>query len=138
MSVAAKYASFALLATAVNIASQDLALRVYTGDHALLASVLAGTAVGLLLKYTLDKKYIFRFAPADIAHDSRTFLLYAFTGVFTTAIFWGFEFGFEFLFRDKHLRYLGAVIGLGIGYMLKYALDRRFVFERAATNRTGQ
>ncbi len=137
MSVATKYLIFALLATAVNIASQDLALRVYTADHALLVSVLVGTFAGLLLKYTLDKKYIFRFVPSSIAHDSRTFLLYALMGVFTTAIFWGFEFGFEFLFHNKHLRYLGATIGLGIGYMLKYALDKRFVFERAETSRTG-
>ena len=29
---------------------------------------------------------------------------------------------------DRHMRYVGAVIGLTIGYMTKYQLDRRFVF----------
>ena len=51
-------------------------------------------------------------------------------GVVTTLIFWGFEFTFEYLFRTKFMRYLGAVIGLSIGYFIKYNLDRRFVFNQ--------
>jgi putative flippase GtrA len=131
MSIALKYAIFALLATMVNIASQDLALALYGGRHALVCSVLAGTATGLLVKYYLDKKYIFRFVPASIAHDGQTFILYTMMGLLTTAVFWGFEFGFEWVFRDKSMRYLGAVIGLAIGYLLKYWLDQRFVFRPA-------
>lgn len=129
MSIALKYAIFALLATLVNIAGQDLSLAAYPGRHALICSVLVGTAAGLLVKYYLDKKYIFRFVPASIAHDSGVFALYTVMGLFTTALFWGFEFGFESVFHSKKMRYLGAVIGLALGYLLKYRLDKKFVFQ---------
>jgi hypothetical protein len=46
-------------------------------------------------------------------------------------IFWGFEFTFEYLFETKALRYLGGVIGLCIGYVVKYQLDKRYVFTGA-------
>jgi putative flippase GtrA len=128
MTIALNYTLFAVLATLTNIAAQDLSLVIYSNRHALLVSVLAGTAAGLLLKYQLDKRYIFGFSPRDLIHDSRTFVLYTSMGVLTTAVFWVFEFTFEFLFQDKYLRYLGAVIGLAVGYSLKYQLDRRFVF----------
>jgi hypothetical protein len=48
--------------------------------------------------------------------------------VVTTAIFWGFEFGFDRLFQSKDMRYLGGLIGLAIGYWTKYRLDKRYVF----------
>jgi hypothetical protein len=49
-------------------------------------------------------------------------------GLATTVIFWGFEFGFEYLFATKEMRYLGGIIGLAIGYVTKYHLDKRYVF----------
>lgn len=49
-------------------------------------------------------------------------------GLATTAVFWAFEFGFEHMFHDKWLHYLGGVIGLAVGYVTKYQLDKRFVF----------
>ncbi|MCE1274677.1 MAG: GtrA family protein [Chlorobiales bacterium] len=53
-------------------------------------------------------------------------------GVVTTVIFWGFEFGFDHLFGTRELRYLGGMIGLGIGYVSKYHLDKQFVFRQGA------
>jgi len=49
-------------------------------------------------------------------------------GVFTTIIFWGTEIAFDILFQDPNAKYLGAVIGLSIGYVIKYFLDKRYVF----------
>ncbi len=92
----------------------------------------AGTGVGLVVKYILDKRYIFRFRARNVVHDSRVFLLYALMGLATTAIFWGFEFGFHHIFASKEMRYLGGVIGLAIGYLTKYQLDKRFVFRTEA------
>ena len=89
---------------------------------------MVGTGVGLIIKYVLDKKFIFRFRPQNTAHDGRTFLLYTVMGGLTTVIFWGFELGFEHLFGSREMRYLGGVIGLAIGYLAKYQLDKRFVF----------
>jgi putative flippase GtrA len=52
-------------------------------------------------------------------------------GVFTTLIFWGFETGCWLLWRTDHTREAGAIVGLCIGYVVKYQLDRRFVFTDA-------
>ncbi|MDO4795081.1 MAG: GtrA family protein [Brachymonas sp.] len=126
--LAINYAIFALMATVANIAAQDLVLRVYSGALAILLSIMVGTGVGLVLKYILDKRYIFRFRARSVAHDTRTFALYTVMGLATTAIFWGFEFGFQALFATKGMRYLGGVLGLAIGYLIKYQLDKRYVF----------
>lgn len=128
MKPAINYTIFALLATIANIGSQEVSLRLYGGVYEVMASVMVGTAVGLVVKYVLDKKYIFQFQVKDVAHDTHTFTLYTLTGVFTTAVFWGFEFGFDYLFQSKEMRYTGGVIGLAIGYYIKYQLDKRFVF----------
>jgi putative flippase GtrA len=128
--LAGTYAIFALFATAANIAAQDLMIRTYVGACDILASVLVGTGVGLVVKYVLDKRYIFRFHARSVAHDTMTFALYAFMGLATTTIFWGFEFGFHHVFETKEMRYLGGVIGLVLGYLVKYQLDKRYVFRK--------
>lgn len=132
MKLAISYAIFALIATAANIGAQDLVIRAYSGAFDLVASVIVGTGVGLVVKYILDKRYIFRFHTRDAIHDGRTFALYTFMGLATTIIFWAFEFSFHYLFQTRELRYLGGVIGLAIGYLTKYHLDKRYVF-RAET-----
>jgi putative flippase GtrA len=103
-------------------------IRVYSGTFDIVGSVVVGTGVGLVIKYILDKHYIFRFRARSIAHDSQTFALYAVMGVATTVVFWGFEFGFHHIFETKAMRYVGGVLGLGIGYLTKYQLDKRYVF----------
>ena len=130
--LAINYAFFALVATAANIGAQDLIIRTYNGAFAIVASVVVGTGVGLIVKYILDKRYIFRFRARSVAHDSQTFALYAGMGLATTLIFWGFEFGFYYIFETKEMRYLGGVIGLAIGYLTKYQLDKRYVFRTEA------
>jgi putative flippase GtrA len=128
MKLAVLYALLAAIATAANIGSQEVVVQIYQGAYALMLSVAVGTGVGLVAKYLLDKRFIFRFQARSAVHETRTFLLYAFTGVFTTLIFWGFEFGFDYLFQSKEGRYLGGILGLAIGYVTKYQMDRRFVF----------
>ncbi len=122
------YIFFAVLTTCANIGSQHLFVLAYAGPYHIMASVLVGTAVGLVLKYLLDKKFIFQFQVKDTKQDGTTFLLYAATGASTTLIFWSFELVFHYLFETHFMRYLGAVIGLSIGYCIKYFLDKRFVF----------
>lgn len=128
MKLAITYAFFALIATAANIGAQDVAIRLYRGAFDVTLAVAVGTAVGLVVKYVLDKRYIFRFRTESVAHDGRIFLLYTAMGLATTVIFWGFEFGFDWIFHSREMRYAGAVTGLAIGYFSKYQLDRRYVF----------
>jgi putative flippase GtrA len=130
--LAIKYCVFALIATAANIGAQDFVIRAYSGAFDILASIVVGTGVGLVVKYILDKRYIFRFRARSISHDTQTFALYSVMGLVTTLIFWGFEFGFDHIFGTKEMRYLGGVIGLAIGYLTKYQLDKRYVFHMEA------
>ena len=122
------YSLFALLATAANIAAQEIIIRIYGGMYNVFISVMVGTGVGLVVKYVLDKRYIFRFTARTIVHDGQVFALYTLMGLVTTVIFWGFEFGFHHIFGTKSMRYLGGIIGLAIGYFTKYQLDKRYVF----------
>jgi len=128
MRLAIVYTIIALIATVGNLAAQELTVRVWHGAFQIALSVLVGTGVGLVVKYVLDKIFIFRFRATGTLHDLQTFILYTGMGVVTTLLFWGFEFGFNATFQDKNMRYVGALIGLGIGYWAKYRLDKRFVF----------
>jgi hypothetical protein len=130
--LAAKYAIFALVATATNIGAQDVVIRVYNGAFDIPASMIVGTAVGLFVKYILDKRYIFGFIARDAAHDTQTFALYTVMGIVTTLAFWGFEFSFYHIFGTKEMRYVGGGVGLAIGYLTKYHLDKRFVFRMSS------
>lgn len=127
--IALWYALFALFSTAINIAFQYLSFLVYSGYLSLYVAMFAGTVAGLVLKYILDKKYIFFHKPKSKKDDGKKFFLYSFMGVFTTFIFWGFEIGFDYMFDSQNAKYIGAVVGLSIGYVVKYFLDKKFVFK---------
>lgn len=128
--LAVLYAVFALIAIAVNIGCQALVIWMYKGAFAVQLSVLVGTAAGLPVKYVLEKRHIFGFESKSLAHDGRVFLLYSLMGVFTTALFWGIEYGFHTAFGTDGMRYLGGAVGLTIGNIIKYHLDKRYVFRK--------
>ena len=128
MRLAIVYAIIALIATAANLGVQALAVRASSGLWQIEISILIGTLVGLVIKYVLDKIFIFRFKADNAIHDLQVFILYTGMGVATTFVFWGCEFAFYSAFEDKSLRYLGGLIGLALGYWAKYHLDKRFVF----------
>ena len=130
MKLAVTYTILAVIASLANFAAQDLVTTFYGGPFNIAISVVLGTGVGLIVKYVLDKRYIFRFKARDAAHDRKTFILYTIMGLATTFIFWGFEFGFQAVFATKEMRYLGGALGLAIGYVTKYLLDKRYVFRQ--------
>ena len=68
---ALKYGVFAVIATLINLASQELMIRVYSGSYALYVALLVGTMTGLISKYCLDKKFIFAFFTRSQRHNSR-------------------------------------------------------------------
>jgi putative flippase GtrA len=130
------YSMFAVLATAANLATQALVILVYTGTYAIEISIFAGTAAGLPIKYALEKRHIFAFEADSLKQDGKLFFMYSFLGVFTTALFWGIEFLFQWFFATDMMRYIGGAIGLTLGYIIKYQLDKRFVFVPKADNPT--
>ena len=129
-----KYSLFALIATIINLFTQFISLAIYSQDFSLYIAIFFGTLTGLIAKYILDKKYIFYYVVKDKKEDSQKFILYSIMGVFTTLIFWGFEIGFDYIFDSEIAKYIGAIIGLSIGYITKYFLDKKFVFKGNVCN----
>jgi putative flippase GtrA len=126
---AIKYIMFAIISTLINLIFQYFSLGVYSGFMSLYIAMFIGTFAGLITKYILDKKFIFYRTIKDKKNNIKTFIFYSFTGVFTTIIFWGTEIIFDILYNNPDAKYFGAVLGLTIGYMIKYYLDNRFVFK---------
>jgi putative flippase GtrA len=126
-----RYAAFAAVATGVNVGTQYVSLAAYAGTFALGVAMAMGTGTGLVTKYLLDKHFIFFDTDNSVRGHSVKFTLYSLMGVATTAIFWGTELLFHTLLPGAHMKYVGAVLGLAIGYVTKYQLDRRFVFRTA-------
>lgn len=123
-----RYSAFAVIATLANLGAQRLVLL--TGESPVLfaLAVFVGTALGLVVKYALDKRWIFADRETGLRAHSRKFGLYTAMGLVTTAIFWATETGFWLAFGSHTAREVGAVLGLAVGYVVKYQLDRRFVF----------
>lgn len=123
-----RYVLFAGLATLANLGVQRLVLG--AGDAPLTygAAVASGTLAGLVLKYLLDKRWIFHDLSSGAAAHGRKFTLYTAMGAVTTAVFWASETAAWLIWQTDLARELGAVAGLSAGYVIKYRLDRRFVF----------
>lgn len=126
-----RYALFAVLATIANLGVQRLVLTLGHSAVAYAAAVLAGTLVGLALKYVLDKRWIFSDRSTGLREHGTKFTLYTAMGIVTTAIFWATETAFWLAGQTQAWREAGAVLGLSIGYVVKYQLDRRFVFRQS-------
>lgn len=122
------YVSFALIATIINLIAQEITSRIFQNQFEIVLSMFTGTLAGLIVKYILDKKYIFNFKAQNHKSDIKTFFFYSLMGVITTTLFWFTEYAFDYWFETKTMRYVGAVIGLSIGYITKYNLDKKYVF----------
>jgi len=126
--LASKYIIFAVISTFFNLLFQYFSFYIYQDFGALYVAMFIGTLAGLIIKYILDKKFIFYHAVKNKKDDAKKFALYSLMGVFTTIIFWGTEITFDYLIESNNAKYLGAVIGLSIGYIIKYFLDKKYVF----------
>ncbi len=130
--IAIKYIIFAIVSTVFNLLFQYLSFSLYHGFLSLYVGMMWGTLAGLVTKYILDKKYIFYHQPKSKKEDAQKFMLYSLMGVVTTFIFWGTEVTFDYIFASEFAKYVGAVVGLSIGYVVKYFLDKRFVFKETS------
>ena len=125
MSTFLLYLVFAGLATVANLAAQELFLRM---SASLAVAILAGTAAGFATKYVLDKKWVFSDRYTTHRQELRKVTLYGAFSVATTLVFWLFEVAFWMAWRTDFAKYTGAVLGLAVGYAIKFVLDRTFVF----------
>lgn len=123
-----KYLLFAILAISANLITQRVVLSYGMGSEQLALGIIAGTLVGLIVKYILDKHWIFYDHRTGISQQGCQFIGYIAMSIITTLIFWATEISFWLIWQTNHMREIGAISGLTIGYMIKYHLDARFVF----------
>ncbi|MBL0373700.1 GtrA family protein [Rhizobium sp. KVB221] len=123
-----RYAAFAAASIIANLTTQRIMLAIDDSALGFVTAVGLGTLVGLVLKYILDKRWIFFDGASGLVSHGRKFTLYTATGIVTTAIFWGTETAFWLIWRTTLAREAGAIFGLVVGYFIKYNLDRQFVF----------
>ncbi len=123
-----RYVLFAILATLANLVTQEVTVRI-APVAPLTLSILMGTAAGFILKYLLDKKWVFDDRYSGHRQELQKITLYGAFSVLTTLIFWGFEVAFWTIWQTDVAKYTGAVLGLAIGYAAKFLLDKSFVFK---------
>lgn len=143
------YISFAVLATLINIGIQK-GMELFCGEfllwkfyntliymnskisYGLILQMGIATIISFIFKYIVDKLIIFkdRTSYFSNAHFKQV-LFYGFFAIFTTLIFWTAELSFKKFFMFPNSQYVGAVIGLSIGYTVKFLLDRKYVFVNA-------
>lgn len=129
------YVLFCLISTALNLSTQRIILAsINYSVFGFIAAILLGTIIGLLTKYYLDKKFIF-IKRSDVKDSKPQFIMYATTGIATTSLFWGIETVFWLYGKTQLYREIGAIIGLFIGYVAKYNLDKSFVFKSHSIGR---
>lgn len=125
------FIGFAAIAIIANLGAQRVVLAGLGPQAGLIWAMALGTGVGLVVKYILDKRWIFDDRSTGMIAHGRRFTLYTGMGVVTTLLFWAVEWGFWHYGRTQFWREAGALLGLTLGYGLKYVLDRRFVFTPA-------
>lgn len=124
------YIIFAIIATIANLLTQRLILSNNNSFLTYSIAICSGTLIGLLIKFFLDKRWIFFDKSFGIVSQARTFGIYSSMGIFTTIIFWVTETIFWLIWKDEIMREVGALLGLSIGYLIKYKLDLHFVFNK--------
>jgi putative flippase GtrA len=125
-----RYVYVAVLSSLCNIAAQQAV--VWSLPHVpVMISVVAGTAIGFLVKYICDKYWVFLDAYDNHAEELRKVIVYGVFGVATTALFWAIELGFWSVFQTVEAKYTGAVLGLALGNFIKFQLDKHYVFTGA-------
>ncbi|MBN1523327.1 MAG: GtrA family protein [Spirochaetales bacterium] len=131
-----KYYLFAAIATISNLVLQFLCTRIgesvltvdliHRKDIIYISAWAVGTGLSSVLKYILDKVFIFKYQTDTLKKNLVTFFFYGIMSLVTTGIFFGIQSYFEYILQIS--KYIGGFIGLGIGYTVKYFLDRKFVF----------
>ena len=140
-----KYMFFAIIAIGINvvvqIVSKELFLLLFNSlahnyfsfsttklEYWFIFALGMGTVSGFVFKFVMDKFIVFEDSITTIEKTTRQISLYFAFAIVTTTIFWGFEFLFKVLFPEGSMYLIGGIIGLAIGYTVKFLLDKTYVF----------
>jgi len=133
------YIVFAGISILINIGSQAIIKSMLTDsyfttvhllslDVAFLLQLITGTLAGFIFKFIVDKHIVFKDRNRGIKYAVKQLFVYTMFAIGTTLVFWFVEIGFELLFTFRGRDLIGGLIGLCIGYTVKYLLDKKYVF----------
>jgi hypothetical protein len=122
-----KYIALCFAAIFLNIITQYVFLLFFSGSFSIEISILVGTLITFLLRFFLEKKFIFS-KKSYVFRNEIMLNMYLVSSILATLIFWFFEYSFYLLFIGDFSRYLGAIIGLLFGLFIKYKLDKNLTF----------
>ena len=93
--------------------------------------MMLATIIGFIFKYLVDKILIFKDKTAYLSEKHFfQILFYGLFAIITTFIFWIAEISFKYFINFQISEYIGALLGLSIGYTIKFLLDRKYVFDK--------
>lgn len=93
------------------------------------SSYALGLFVGFVLKYLLDKKYVFNDGYENRKAETRKAGLYAFMSILCTILSIGVTGSFKIVFGVQLAKRVGWFLGLILGYTAKFFLDKKYVFK---------
>lgn len=117
-----RYILFCLISIFLNLLTQEFFLIFF---NSYVISILFGTVIGFLIKFYLDKNFIFL---KSSSFSFNQLFTYTFTAIFSTIIFWSVEIFFLIYFQNNMMKILGGFLGLILGYTLKFKLDYKLTF----------
>ena len=145
------YITFALISIIINTSTQIIIQTLYNHIDCLwldkvlfihvtcgfIIKILIATGVAFIFKYIIDKAIVFE---VNGVLDSkkmkiRQFGLYLLFSFITTIIFWGIVLVFKMIFADQWAELVGTVVGLSVGYTIKFFLDSKIAFKPAIENK---
>ncbi len=102
-------------------------------DGRVLVGSLLGVGVSYIVKFFLDKFIVFEKKNTKFKQTSKEFIKYFLFAIFTTVINVGGQYLLMNVFLIDYI--IAAIIPLAIGYIIKFLLDRKYVFPENVTQK---
>lgn len=93
------------------------------------SSYALGLFVGFVIKYLLDKKYVFNDGYENRKAETKKAGLYAFMSILCTILSVGITGSFKIVVGVQFAKRIGWFLGLLFGYTAKFFLDKKYVFK---------
>jgi len=121
-----RYFCVASSSIVLNILIQFLSVQIYRGIFFIELSIIIATLLTMPTRYFIEKNYVFY--GLQKSSDSLSFSMYTFSAIVSTIIFWSIEYSFHLIYYSDLLRYLGGILGLSIGFIIKFFIDKLYIF----------
>lgn len=127
MKIVAKYSFISFISILFNVIAQFIFTKLFYYNYNFLIEMFLGSISGVTVKIILDRTYIFYYMNEKSIGNILRFVVYSFFEIISILLFIILEVIFNFFIPIPFSRYLGVIIGLSIGYSIKYHFDKRYI-----------